>query len=200
MDQIVKCVVVGDGGVGKTCMLVSYTTNTFPTDHLMTVFDNYTSTLLVDGYPVHLGLFDIGGQERYERIRTLAYHQTDVFLLCFSVADPDSFHNVQLKWIEEIRDYCPNVPIILVGTKHDLRSDPECVQKLTEERLCPIRFEQGVRLAKRLNMVEYIECSARTQYGLTNVFNQAAKIGRGHQENPQSIPERRRWWRRCTIL
>ena len=61
------------------------------------VFDNYTATVMVGGEPYTLGLFDTAGQEEYDRLRPLSYPQTNVFLVCFSVALPSSFEHVKLK-------------------------------------------------------------------------------------------------------
>ena len=168
--QSIKCVAVGDGAVGKTCLLIVYTTNSFPQEYIPTVFDNYGTHCQVDGKVINLGLWDTAGQEDYDRLRPLSYPSTDVFLVCFSVMSPSSFENVRCKWIPEIEHYCSSAKIILVGTKCDLRSDPFAMSKMEERGLEPISNEMGSGLAKDIGAARYVECSAMTSQGVKRCF------------------------------
>ena len=93
--DLTKCVVIGDGGVGKTSLLISFTTHEFPEEYVPTVFDNFHADLTLGGKVYHLGLFDTAGQEEYDRLRPLAYPKTNVFLVCFCVVSLPSYKHVR---------------------------------------------------------------------------------------------------------
>ncbi|XP_038816960.1 rho-related GTP-binding protein RhoG-like [Salvelinus fontinalis] len=173
--QSIKCVVVGDGAVGKTCLLISYTTNAFPKEYIPTVFDNYSAQVTVDSRTISLNLWDTAGQEEYDRLRTLSYPQTNVFVICFSVASPPSFENIKHKWHPEVTHHCPNTPILLVGTKKDLRNDPEVLKKLKDQNQTTITQQQGTALARQIQAIKYLECSALNQDGIKEVFAEGVR-------------------------
>ncbi|KIM63828.1 hypothetical protein SCLCIDRAFT_691101 [Scleroderma citrinum Foug A] len=169
-----KCVVVGDVAVGKTCLLESYTTNKFPTGcGIPVACGDYAVTVMIGEDPYTLALYDTAGQEDYDRLRPLSYPKTDVFLVCFSVASPVSFENVKEKWLPEVRHHCPGAPCLIVGTQIDLRDDNVIIEKLARQEQRPVSAESGERLARELGAVKYVECSALTQKGLKNVFDEA---------------------------
>merc|ERR1712013_46319 len=169
----IKCVVVGDGAVGKTCLLMSYTSNSFPGMYVPTIFDNYDVKVTLGGQTISLGLWDTAGQAEYDRLRPLSYPQIDVFIICFSLVHPDSFENVGLKWAPEVRHYCPCEPVILVGNKVDLREETRVVEDLKRKHETPVTYSKGAQLAKQIRAVSYVECSAKTQKGLKSVFDEA---------------------------
>ncbi|XP_012541769.1 ras-like GTP-binding protein RhoL isoform X1 [Monomorium pharaonis] len=165
-NRPIKITTIGDGMVGKTCMLITYTKKEFPTEYVPTVFDNYVDSICVNGQQFEMTLWDTAGQEDYERLRPLSYPNTDCFLVCFSISARSSFENVASKWHPEIKANCPNVPIVLVGTKADLRNQE--VMDIVSSRDCN-------KMKKKIKAVTYVECSAIKQQGLEDVFIEAIK-------------------------
>jgi len=171
----IKLVVVGDGAVGKTCLLISYAKNEFPHDYVPTVFDNYVVNVNAGDSTIELGLWDTAGQEEYDRLRPLSYANANVFLICFSVVNPVSYENVTAKWYPELMHFCPDVPYLLIGTKLDVRNDATVLEKLRGANQQPITTQKGDELAKKIKALKYMECSAKTSENLKIVFDEAVK-------------------------
>ncbi|KAK9467728.1 P-loop containing nucleoside triphosphate hydrolase protein [Lipomyces arxii] len=170
-----KLVIVGDGACGKTSLLSVFTLGEFPKEHLPTVFETYVTDCRVDGKSVQLALWDTAGQEEYERLRPLSYSKAHVILVGFAVDAPDSLENVAAKWIIEINELCPGIPIILVGLKKDLRHDPRAteVMRLNSRRF--VSTTEAELVARQIGARKYLECSALTGENVDNVFEAATR-------------------------
>ncbi|KAI1098823.1 ras-domain-containing protein [Jackrogersella minutella] len=169
-----KIVVVGDGGCGKTCLLISYSQGYFPEKYVPTVFENYITypTHQPTGKTVELALWDTAGQEEYDRLRPLSYPETDLIFVCFAIDCPNSLDNVLDKWYPEVLHFCPYTPLILVGLKSDLRNKKACIDLLNAQGLTPVSRDQGVAVAKKMG-AQYMECSSKEMTGVDEIFDRA---------------------------
>lgn len=174
-----KIVVVGDGGCGKTCLLVSYAQNKFPEVYVPTIFENYvTSVQSPNGKIIELALWDTAGQEEYDRLRPLSYPDSDIIIVCFAVDNLVSLQNIKDTWFPEINHFCPGVPVLLVGTKSDLNQliDPDL----------------PIQLATEISAIGYISCSAKTMYNVHTVFNFALNHFQKEREMEEQVEKSRK--------
>ena len=123
--------------------------------------------------------------------------------MCFSIDSPDSLDNIPEKWTPEVKHFCPNVPIILVGNKkvcikfifkvlskinscqilrkqflfgfQDLRNDPNTIKELAKMKQEPVKPEDGRTMAEKINAFAYLECSAKSKEGVREVFETATR-------------------------
>ncbi|CAM5106815.1 unnamed protein product, partial [Eretmochelys imbricata] len=146
--------------------------------YVPTVFENYIADIDVGGKQVELALWDTVGQEDYDRLRPLSYPDTDVILMCFSIDSPDSLENIPEKWTPEVKHFCPNVPVFLVGHKKDLWNDEHTWRELAKMKQEPVKPEEGRDMANRINAFGYLKCSAKTKDGMREVFGLAYKSGK----------------------
>jgi len=175
MGRDLKVTVIGDMFVGKMSLFISYTTNTFPGEHVPTVFDNYSANAIVDNEPINLGLWDTAGSAEYDELRPLSYPGTDAFIVCYSIIDPKSLNAVTMRWVPEIEAHCAGVPIILVGTKNDLRAKQDIIEQLKAIGAKPVSQDDGNKAAAQIKAYKYIECSALTQENLQEVFQETIR-------------------------
>eukprot|EP01129_Flabellula_baltica_P013070 TRINITY_DN600_c0_g1_i1.p1 TRINITY_DN600_c0_g1~~TRINITY_DN600_c0_g1_i1.p1 ORF type:complete len:256 (+),score=85.39 TRINITY_DN600_c0_g1_i1:29-796(+) len=182
----IKLVACGDGAVGKTSLLISYAQGTFPEGYVPTVFENYAKTIEHEGENIYFHLWDTAGQEEYDRLRPLSYPGADVVLLCFSLVTDTTFESIQEKWYPEVDHYISEVPIILVGTKLDLR-EAELPDPSTGE-FAPVTKKEGNELAKEIGALAYIELSAKEGTNVDKLFKKAIQIAKEHKqvEDPET--------------
>ncbi|KAK0527781.1 Rho GTPase [Tilletia horrida] len=172
-----KVLTVGDGASGKTSLLLCYVHGTFPEQYEPTVFETYVkSVVLPDNSVVELSLWDTAGQEDFDRLRSLSYADTNIVVLCFSVDNPVSLQNVADRWLPEIQEHSPGTPIVLVALKCDLRQDPHILSRLAERGMAPIQYDAGLQAARQIRAVAYLECSAKYNRGVAEVFNEVARL------------------------
>ncbi|KAM7375730.1 hypothetical protein PAMP_005509 [Pampus punctatissimus] len=188
LREEVSCMLVGDGAVGKTSMIISYIFNGYNSEYRKTAFDVFTGVVHVNGIQTRVKLIDTAGQEEFGHLRSLCYAHVDVFILCFSVTNPVSFDNITSKWIPQIRAGNPTSPIVLVGTQSDLRHNVDVLIHLDQRRAKPVILSQARRLARRIRAHDYVECSALTQHNLKDVFDRAIFAAIKHKHTkPQKL-------------
>ena len=124
---------------------------------------------------MELALWDTAGQEDYDRLRPLSYPETDVILMCYAIDNPDSLQNIPDKWTPEVRHFCANVPIILVGNKKDIRSDQTVLNELAKMKVQPVTFNEGQAMSQKIGAFGFVECSAKTTEGVRAVFEMATR-------------------------
>eukprot|EP01090_Pellita_catalonica_P005660 TRINITY_DN1588_c0_g1_i1.p1 TRINITY_DN1588_c0_g1~~TRINITY_DN1588_c0_g1_i1.p1 ORF type:complete len:202 (+),score=43.10 TRINITY_DN1588_c0_g1_i1:99-704(+) len=175
--QKMKLFVVGDNGVGKTSQLMTYTMNSFPHCYMPSVFDNIEVDVTVDEKPAKVSLWDCAGGEEYARLRPLAYPETDLFLIEFSIAEPSSLLSAK-SWLSEIHHHCPDVPVFLIGNKSDLREDSKTLEKLESKGECPVSPEQALAVCEEIGAIKYLENSALKKQDFQPILEEAVRAVR----------------------
>jgi Ras-related C3 botulinum toxin substrate 1 len=166
MEGIIKknVVIIGDGYVGKTSILNSIKQQKFE-EQIPNLYDDFEYTQTIGDKQFKVKFIDTAGQEEFAMIRAFSYKDADLFLLCFAVDDRVSFENMETKWISDLKDYS-DVPIILLGTKSDLRrTNRNCINK-----------DEIVKIQKKINALFYAECSAKTLSGIDDLKKRILKF------------------------
>lgn len=164
----IDLVTLGDYDVGKIIFLTTYYTGKFPHEYLPPVFNTCQVSVNFDGKAYKVNLIDTTGQEDYQKMRSLFYHDRDVFLVCYSIGNRASFENVREKWVPEVIQHSPETPILIVAFNTDLRSSSPTTQHL-------ISTAEGLTLASEVK-AGFCEVSCKNNIGVKECMEKAVKL------------------------
>lgn len=163
-----KVIIVGDATTGKTSIVRRFTEGSMPSEYTQTYFENSKKRIIVKNEKIDLNFFDTGGGHEFDNIRPLNYAGADLCIITFAIDDAQSLENVLDRWSPEISEQLAEVPIILVGTKEDQR------KKVDKEK--HVTYQQGNKIANKINAKFYLECSAKKNSGINEIFDCAGEI------------------------
>ncbi|KAI6179800.1 hypothetical protein M3Y98_00650000 [Aphelenchoides besseyi] len=177
-DHLVKIVLIGDSGVGKSNLLSRFTRNEFNIDQKSTIGVEFaTRSVQVDGKIIKSQIWDTAGQERYRAITKAYYRGAAGALLVYDITKHQSYENVE-RWLQELRDYADqNVEVMLVGNKSDLR------------HLRAVPTEEAAAYAES-NHLSFIETSALDSTNVEKAFTCIiTEIYRSVQQEQKSLEQ-----------
>ncbi|ODM98376.1 Ras-like GTP-binding protein RhoL, partial [Orchesella cincta] len=181
-----KIMLVGDGMVGKSAICKSYINKTPYLAYQPTISETHEITVSIHKKDYLVILWDTNAGEEWDGLRIQDYKNTDCFILCYAINDPTSLSNVETRWILELRKHCPNVPVLLVGTKTDIRTPSN--RWISEE--------EGDILKTKVKAEGFIECSSKSIASIEGVFILAVSIAEKYRESETQSNSRRL----CLIL
>ncbi|XP_063354427.1 ras-related protein Rab-15-like isoform X1 [Pelmatolapia mariae] len=163
-DFLFRLLMLGDSGVGKTCMLRRFTESDFDTTHISTIgIDFKMKTLEVDGTKVRVQIWDTAGQERYQTITKQYYRRAQGVIFVYDITDKLSFKHIA-KWVSDVDEYTTQkMETILVGNK--------CDDSLRRE----VSKNQGTKLAGSYGM-EFFETSASKNININESFGRLTEL------------------------
>ena len=164
-DLSFKIIVIGDSGVGKSCLTNRATTNLFEETYSATVgFEFLSFNVKINDKVVKLQIWDTCGQELYRSLITNFYRNSSLAIIVYAINSKDSFDNIEI-WLRELRTHSnPDAKVFLIGNKIDLENE----RKITKE--------QGENYAKTNKLDLFIESSAKTGFNSKKIFIKAAKM------------------------
>ena len=164
-DLSFKIIVIGDSGVGKSCLTNKATKNIFEDTYNATVgFEFFTFNIKINDKIVKLQIWDTCGQELYRSLITNFYRNSSLAIIVYAVNQKESFESIEM-WLRELRTHSnPDAKVFLIGNKIDL----------TEQRI--IKTEEGESYAKKNNLTKFMEASAKSGVNVQKIFIDAAKI------------------------
>eukprot|EP00753_Platysulcus_tardus_P002838 PLAT11949.1.p1 GENE.PLAT11949.1~~PLAT11949.1.p1 ORF type:complete len:206 (+),score=98.11 PLAT11949.1:846-1463(+) len=161
-DYLFKLLLIGDSGVGKSCLLLRFADDTYTESYISTIgVDFKIRTIELDGKTIKLQIWDTAGQERFRTITSSYYRGAHGIIVVYDVTDLESFNNVK-QWLHEIDRYaCEGVNKLLVGNKADLVEKKDVSTEAAEE------------FASSLS-IPFLETSAKTATNVEKAFMKMA--------------------------
>uniref|UniRef100_A0A914IBH1 Ras-related protein Rab-43 n=1 Tax=Globodera rostochiensis TaxID=31243 RepID=A0A914IBH1_GLORO len=173
-DYLFKVVLIGDMGIGKTCVVQRFKNGTYIEKQGTTIGVDFTmKTLMVEGKRIKLQIWDTGGQERFRTITQSYYRSANGIILCYDLTCPESFVSLQ-RWIDDVSKFAvPNVAKILVGTKADLVEEQGSAPAATasSDRVDTLEAEQ---LCRAHAMLAHLEVSSKQNVNVDTIFHELA--------------------------
>ncbi|KAJ3104792.1 GTP-binding protein Rho1 [Phlyctochytrium planicorne] len=175
-----KFVCVGDEQSGKSTLIKVFGGAAFQEIYTPTVSESFLlekTTLVYDEdggqqrNVMSMEICDTTGSEELDRLRPLSYDNADLWMVCFSVDNRQSLINVIEKWVPEVKYFHPNIPLVLIGCKNDLREDPDTLDRLGRLGESPVSIEEAQEVAREIGAFKYVETSAKTGYQVDNLFD-----------------------------
>mmetsp|Transcript_100652 Transcript_100652/g.252335 ORF Transcript_100652/g.252335 Transcript_100652/m.252335 type:complete len:205 (-) Transcript_100652:81-695(-) len=174
-DYLFKLLLIGDSGVGKSCLLLRFADDTYTESYISTIgVDFKIRTLELDGKTVKLQIWDTAGQERFRTITSSYYRGAMGIIIVYDVTDKESFNHV-VDWMKEIDKYASDqVNKLLIGNKSDLAS-----KKV-------VQYDEAKEFADSIG-VKFMETSAKNSHNVEQAFQtMASEIKTRHASQPQN--------------
>ncbi|KAL7722193.1 Ras [Entamoeba marina] len=182
--ELLKIMLLGDGGVGKSVLTIQFTSNKFVEEYDPTIENCYRKTLNVDTKVCVLDILDTAGRDEYQTMIDSYIRNVHGYVLVYSITDENTFFSIN-KYIEKIHRVHEDkgIPAVLVGNKCDL------------EEMRSVSYEAGADLAKSVG-IPFVETSAKTRINVDEAFIEAVRIVRQHAMNDMEDDQHKR----CKIL
>lgn len=186
----IQLVVMGPGGVGKSCMVLRLIMNEFVEDYDPTIEDNYRKQITVDRKPLVLDIMDTAGQEEFDMLEDQWIRLGEGFLLVFDVMDPSTVEEVEKKYKKIYRHKeIENIPVVLVGNKMDRLREQGQTRSVATDKARAFAQEWGCR---------YIETSAKQNTNVLESFEEGVRAVRKFRSAHEPTPATNPSW--CTII
>ncbi len=152
-----QIVLVGDAECGKTALAVKVSENFFNDFYQPTSFENFQAEIPTNKGRCQVTIMDTSGRHEHTHLRELAYKDCDAVIVCFDLTYKSSLESVEAKWVPELKEHCPQVPIYIVGCKRDIMCEKTCC---CGQNCCMQTEEELLSIVSRTGAVAYFECSA----------------------------------------